>query len=86
MTDRLPYPPPWMDTTTLAAHLCVSTRTLDNWAAQGVIPPPRKRGGKLLWRWEDVDRKLMEGESAGTPDTLAERIRNGTRAALENRG
>jgi predicted site-specific integrase-resolvase len=79
MTDRLPYPPPWQDTATLAAHLSVSPDTVKNWAEQGIIPAPRKRGGKLMWRWREVDAKLAAG-NAGLDD-LATRVRNGTRAA-----
>lgn len=54
----LPYPPPWMDSPTLAAHICVSAATVDNWVRQGILPPPRKRGGKLMWKWAEVDRYL----------------------------
>lgn len=75
-------PPLWMDTATLAYNLCVSTRTIDNWVAQGVIPPPRKRGGKMLWKWSEVDDRLTMGEVGGSPDSQAERIKNGTRQAL----
>ena len=84
-TERLPYPPPWMDTVTLARHLSVSPGTVDNWAAQGIIPPPRNRGGKRLWKWSEVDDRLTLGEVGGSPDAQAERIRNGTRRALESR-
>jgi ribosomal protein RSM22 (predicted rRNA methylase) len=75
----LPYPPPWQDIATLCAHICVSPNTVDNWVAAGILPPPRKRGGKLMWKWAEVDAKLSEG--ATSPDSEAERIRNGTRAA-----
>lgn len=72
--------PPWQDTGTLAEHLSVSPDTVKNWAEQGIIPPPRRRGGKLLWKWAEVDRKLSQGDEASI-DSLAERIRNATRAA-----
>ncbi len=76
--------PPWMDTTTLAKHICVSANTIDNWVSQGIIPPPRKRGGKLMWKWVEVDERLTMGNVS--PDTEAERIRNNVRkAAAENR-
>lgn len=81
--STLPYPPPWMDTVTLAAHLCVSTRTLDNWVAQGIIPAPRKHGHKLMWKWSEVDEKLSMREDG--PETLADRVRNGTRQLLQTR-
>ena len=86
MTDRLPYPPPWMDRDTLSAHISVSRATVDNWVAQGVLPPPRKRGGRLMWKWSEVDEKLTLGEAGGSPDSQAERIHNGTRRALAEAG
>lgn len=79
--NDLPYPPPWMDAGTLAKHCSVSPSTIEAWAAQGVLPPPRKRGGKQLWKWSEVDEKLTIGEAGGSPDAAAERIRNATRAA-----
>jgi hypothetical protein len=33
----LPYPPPWQDKETLAAHLSVSANTVENWSAQGIL-------------------------------------------------
>jgi predicted DNA-binding transcriptional regulator AlpA len=59
--DQLPYPPPWMDTPTLAAHISVSVETIPNWVAAGILPPPRKRGGKLMWKWSEVDAWLSDG-------------------------
>src|SRR5262245_24334602 len=66
---RLPYPPPWMDTATLCAHICAAPNTVDNWVASGILPPPRKRGGKLMWKWAEVDQYLTNG--ADGADTLA---------------
>ena len=45
MSKLLPYPPPWMTKETLALHLSVSANTIENWAAQGIIPQSRKRIG-----------------------------------------
>lgn len=81
----LPYPPPWMDSATLAGHICVSATTVDNWVNQGILPPPRKRGGKLMWKWAEVDAYLTDGKPATGPDAEAERIRDATRRAAENR-
>lgn len=83
----LPYPPPWQDISTLAAHICVSTTTVENWVAQGLLPPGRLRGGKRLWKWAEVEQWLEAGgpSVAQSVDTLAERIRNGTRAAAAER-
>jgi predicted site-specific integrase-resolvase len=78
--------PPWQDMATLCRHICVSATTVDTWVAQGILPPPRKRGGKLMWKWSEVDEKLTLGDAGASPETAAERIRNGTRrAASESR-
>ena len=63
MTKPLPYPPPWQDTVTLAQHICASPSTIENWVAAGILPPPRKRGGKLMWRWSEVDTWLSDGNN-----------------------
>ena len=74
--------PPWQDKATLAKNICASDTTIDTWVAQGILPPPRKRGGKLMWKWSEVDERLTVG---GNPDSLAERIRDGSRRATEDR-
>lgn len=83
--NTLPYPPPFMDGVTLAQHLCVSPNTVTAWTADGTLPPPRERGGKLLWKWSEVEDLLTVGREGATPDADAERIRNGTRAAAAER-
>ena len=77
--SQLPYPPPWQDINTLAAHLCVSTNTIEKWAEGGIIPPPRRPGRKLMWKWSEVDEWLTAGKDGLDPQ--AERIRNATKAA-----
>jgi predicted DNA-binding transcriptional regulator AlpA len=79
---RLPYPPPWQDMAALCQHICVSTTTVDNWVAQGILPPPRKRGGKLMWKWSEVDEYLTNGRPGASPNSDAERIRDATRRAM----
>lgn len=78
MTAPALFIPAWQDSVTLQKNLCISASTVDNWVAQGVIPPPRKRGGKLMWKWEEVDAWLTDGR-AGSPDAEAEEIRNAVR-------
>ena len=51
----LAYPPPWQDLRTLAEHICAAESTIENWVRQGIFPPPRKVGGKNMWRWKEVD-------------------------------
>jgi hypothetical protein len=46
--NNLPYPPPWQDLPTLCEHISVSPNTIDTWVSQGILPPPRERGGKRL--------------------------------------
>jgi hypothetical protein len=82
-SNPLPYPPPWQDTVTLAKHLSISPQTVVNWSAQGILPPPRRRGAKLMWKWSEVDAWLTEGPSASGVGDLVERIREGSRRALE---
>jgi predicted DNA-binding transcriptional regulator AlpA len=77
------YPPPWQDLPTLCEHISVSPNTIDTWVTQGILPPPRERGGKRLWKWSEVDEKLTVGAEGASPDSQAERIRNASRAAAE---
>lgn len=78
----LPYPPPWQDRMTLAAHLSISPESLENWVRDGVIPPPRKRGGKLMWNWPEVDAWMRQGTQNGVPQTATE-IRDAVRRKLD---
>jgi len=75
------FTPPWLDKAMLCRSICASDTTVDNWVAQGILPPPRKRGGKLMWKWSEVDERLTLGHVGISPDDECERIRNGTRAA-----
>lgn len=85
MKHALPYPPPWQDATTLCAHLCISDRTLDAWVKAGTLPEGRMRGGKLMWKWEEVDR-AMAGETGIVPEQeLAQRVYHGTRQAAKRK-
>jgi hypothetical protein len=72
--------PPWQDKTTLCMCLCISENTVDTWVRQGLLPPPRKRGGKLMWKWNEVE-KYLEGDEPQSSEQLAESIRNATRKA-----
>ena len=61
MSEKMP---PWVDQDELVMH----------WVARGYIPPPRKRGGKFVWRRADV--------VGGTDDAL-ERITDAVRREIE---
>jgi hypothetical protein len=82
--ERLPYPPPWQDTATLALHISASAGTIENWVTQGILPPPRKRGGKLMWKSSEVDAWLTDGNPLGVVDEAA-RIREAVRRASDER-
>jgi hypothetical protein len=74
--------PPWQDKATLCMCLCISENTVDTWVRQGLLPPPRKRGGKLMWKWNEIE-KYLEGDEPQSPEQLAESIRNATRQATQ---
>jgi hypothetical protein len=80
----LPYPPPFQDIATLSAHICAAESTIENWVRLGLLPEPKKVGGKRLWSWKEVERHLavIGDTAAASPDELAERVKNGTRQAL----
>jgi predicted DNA-binding transcriptional regulator AlpA len=79
---QLPYPPPWMDTAALAAHISISESTVANWVAQDILPAPRRRGGKLMWKWSEVDAWLTEGAPRSPIDEAA-RIREAVKRMRE---
>jgi predicted DNA-binding transcriptional regulator AlpA len=60
--------PAWQDSPTLAAHISVSQATLENWVSAGILPPPVKRGNKLMWEWAEVHEWLKNGPQAGVHD------------------
>ena len=72
--------PPWQDMTTLCKHISCSPTTVDNWVAQGILPPPRKRGDELMWKWSEVDDYLTHG---GNQAADIDRIREATRRIVE---
>lgn len=79
------YPPPWMDKATLIEHISVADTTVDNWVAAGILPPPRKRGNKLMWKWSEVDERLTVGQSAAELDGEAREVRDATRRYFTQR-
>ena len=85
MIKPLPYPPPWQDAATLCAHLCISEGTLDNWVRQEILPAPRMRGGKRMWNWAEVNRKMDGNLGTMEEETLAEKVRHATRQAIGGR-
>lgn len=72
MTKLHPYPPPWQDIETLAWHISASVSTVETWVAKGVLPAPIKHGGKLMWKWSEVDAWLSSGGLNKAPNTATE--------------
>lgn len=66
--------PPWQDMATLCAHICATPNTVNSWVEQKILPPPRKHGGKLMWKWSEVDARLTVGAPQGNPSTPANEI------------
>lgn len=77
------YPPPWQDKTTLCRHVCSCPRTVDKWVLEGILPPPRRMRGRLMWKWSEVDEYLSRHGSS-PEEALAERVKNGTRREQAN--
>jgi predicted DNA-binding transcriptional regulator AlpA len=79
----LNYPPPFQDLRTLSEHICSSKSTIENWVRLGLFPPPKKVGGKNLWRWKDVEKHLANENnlSQSSEDDERQRIINATRKA-----
>ena len=77
--------PPWQDMATLCAHICATPNTVNAWVADGILPPARKRGGKLMWKWSEVDERLTVGVPDRSADPQADEIRNNVKRLLENR-
>lgn len=75
--------PAWVDKATLCRETCHSDRGIDLWVQQGVIPPGRMRGGKLMWRWSEVDGWLDRGSPEGqsVEDQIRQRARDVRRQA-----
>lgn len=74
--------PPFMDLTTLAAHICCSKRSILTWVELGTFPAPvTKLGDKPIWSWEQVENHLANNGLPGQDD-LGARVEQGTRRLL----
>lgn len=76
--------PPWQDMAVLCLCISATPHTVEKWVVEGILPRPRPRGGKQMWKWTEVD-EMLSGGSVRSPDAEADRIRNGTRRAAETR-
>lgn len=70
-------PPAYPDKSTLAAELCVSEATVDDWTRKGMLPRPRRLAGSVRWCWAEVEAKLTP--PAGIPTSpFMERLQDVT--------
>lgn len=84
MTHALAYPPPFQDIATLSEHICAGESTIEGWVKQGILPKPKKVGGKRLWRWKEVEERLaLDSADMAASSNQADRIRDATRKALQ---
>ena len=88
MTLPPDHVPAWVDKARLCVETCLHENTVDAWVRMGLLPPGRKRAGKLLWKWIEVEEYLERGgrdaESSLNPD--ADKVAAATQRALARRG
>jgi predicted DNA-binding transcriptional regulator AlpA len=76
--------PPFQDLPTLAAHTCLGEATIERMVKDGRFPQPRrKKAGKNLWVWREVEQFLAAPEDDDA--VIAERIRASYREAMDER-
>jgi DNA-binding transcriptional MerR regulator len=46
--------PPYQGIALLSQNLDTCERTIHTWVQKGILPPPMRRGGKRIWKWETV--------------------------------
>jgi len=56
--------PKFMELTEVAFHTSCSPEEVIEMVEAGVLPGPEKRNGKILWRWDQVDRALSDDPEA----------------------
>ena len=84
MTFKPPpgFIPAWVDKAALCAHTCLGETTVDAWVRQGLLPPPRKVGGKLMWEWAEVHDWIKFGNPATRELSEVAQIQQGTLRAM----
>ena len=70
-------PPAYPDKAALAAELCISESTVDDWVRRGSLPPPIRFGGSIRWCWADVVARLS-GMTSPASDPFIQGINNVT--------
>jgi predicted DNA-binding transcriptional regulator AlpA len=72
MSEKMP---PWVDIDTLCWAICASPNSVENYVAQGKLPPPRKLGSKRLWNWKEVDEWLAGKNDAPAMGSITDAVR-----------
>jgi hypothetical protein len=67
--------PPWVDMDTLCWAICSTPTSVENYVAQGKLPPPRKLGAKRLWKWKEVEQWVANGPPNSRIDSMADAVR-----------
>jgi predicted site-specific integrase-resolvase len=76
--------PSYVDMSRLCQELCLCESTVEAWMKAGKIPPPKINDGKRLWKWIEVEQAIDGwNDRVQQSGSLAERIRDATRAATE---
>lgn len=69
--------PAWVDKARLCFEICLSEGGVDLWVRQQILPPGRMRGGKLMWKWSEVDACLDRG--AAQEQSVEDQVKQRTR-------
>ena len=72
MTEKMP---PWVDMDPLCWAICASPNSVENYVAQGKLPPPRKLGAKRMWRWKEVDEWMTNGPPNDRIESISDAVR-----------
>jgi len=72
VTEKMP---PWVDMEKLCWAICTCPTSVENYVAQGKLPPPRKLGAKRLWKWKEIEEWLANGAPNGRIGSIADAVR-----------
>ena len=73
--EQLPYPPPFQDLRTLVLHVSLSKRTIEEMVRLGQFPQPRRKFGKHIWVWKEVEQFLAAPDDETHTAHLAVKLR-----------
>ena len=76
------FTPLYLDMAGMVRNLHASERSIETYVKQGLLPAPKRLGGKRIWLTTDVIAAIDGNSETGlSNDPLAERIRDATKAA-----